>query len=616
MRIEAAAGEQFSVIALLAHPGVVEHDDLVGVHHGVEPVGDNQQRATLGKVRQRVLDRDFAFGVGCRRGFVQHQHGRVEQHRAGDAHPLLLATGQLRVFTHHRVIATRQSQDALMNVGHARSVLDLLLAGRRPAQGNVGAHTGVDQAHLLQDKTDMPVQGCRVEITQVRAAQGDTPLAGVKKAQQQARQGRLASTGAADNGGGGARFEPQVDRREHRLPVVIAVADVLQANFAAHRRVLHAGCRLFQHRGLQQGLHAAGGCHAVVQVMGEVMQQQQRPAQPGGDQGERQHLQRRHPAQRHKQAAENQHPTQHGYGRDHGIGIGHRPHQRAGETDKGAGKRIDSLAVTALGLVCASKCLEHRHAVDELHHGIVDTAHARDERLHIVLAGLDRPGEKYKETGERQDRDHCQAPVQRKQIDQRNSHGTARTPHRGVEMRGEAVQRIDIVLYRLLDLPRCPLREPAQRHTAQAPHNGQAQMMGDAVVGQVRQQLARRDQQHAKAQAGDSDQYRPPQLARLMFEVAQHCLADMGNGGQWHQGQHGADGSQHGSDDQAPTDRGQQLADRAAHLGVGRGRMRRVHDNQGSANTQKGKAGGVSQGAGAPGLAPGIRILISCMTIN
>ena len=208
-------------------------------------------------------------------------------------------------------------------------------------------------------------------------------------------------------------------------------------------------------------------------------------------------------------------------------------------------------------LVTGSKCLEHRHAIDELDHGVVDTAHAGDKRLHIVLAGLDRPGEEQKETGERQDRDNCQAPVQRKQIDQRNHNGATRSPHRRIEMRGQAVQRIDVVLYRLLDLPRCPAGKPAQWHTAQTPDNGQTQVMGDAIVGQMRKQLSGRDQQHTQAQARYSDQYRPPQLARGNLYVTQHDSGDMSNCSQRHQGQHRPNCGEHGGDDQAPTDRGQ-----------------------------------------------------------
>src|SRR5512147_2468322 len=39
-RVEAVAGEELLVVALLDDPALVHHDDQVGVAHGREPVGD------------------------------------------------------------------------------------------------------------------------------------------------------------------------------------------------------------------------------------------------------------------------------------------------------------------------------------------------------------------------------------------------------------------------------------------------------------------------------------------------------------------------------------------------------------------------------------------------
>ena len=62
--------------AALDDLALVEHDDLVGVDDGREPVRDHQRRAVAARRVERVLD--FLLGVAVeRRGrFVEHQDRR------------------------------------------------------------------------------------------------------------------------------------------------------------------------------------------------------------------------------------------------------------------------------------------------------------------------------------------------------------------------------------------------------------------------------------------------------------------------------------------------------------------------------------------------------------
>ena len=182
-RAAALLRQQLRMRAVFGDDAAVQHQDAVGVHHGVEPVRDHQQRAALREARQGVLDRDFIAGVGGGRGLVQHQHGRIQQHGAGDAHALAFAARQQGVFADHGVVAS----------GSAR-MRSWMLAVRarprsapgwpRPAQRDVVAHAGVDQAHVLQHEADATVQRRAVELPQVGAAQR---CAG-GSAQQQPRQ--------------------------------------------------------------------------------------------------------------------------------------------------------------------------------------------------------------------------------------------------------------------------------------------------------------------------------------------------------------------------------------------------------------------------------------------
>ena len=78
----------------LDHPAVVEDDDLVGVPHGREPVGDGDRGATPGQGVEGLLDGTLGLGVECAGRLVEHQDPRVAEQGAGDGEPLLLPAGE------------------------------------------------------------------------------------------------------------------------------------------------------------------------------------------------------------------------------------------------------------------------------------------------------------------------------------------------------------------------------------------------------------------------------------------------------------------------------------------------------------------------------------------
>jgi hypothetical protein len=82
-REEPALGDQRPECATLDNPAFVQHQDLVGVGHGREPVRDDECSAALAKGIQRALNLAFGFGVECAGGFIEDQDRRVLQDGAG-----------------------------------------------------------------------------------------------------------------------------------------------------------------------------------------------------------------------------------------------------------------------------------------------------------------------------------------------------------------------------------------------------------------------------------------------------------------------------------------------------------------------------------------------------
>ena len=229
--------------------------------------------------------------------------------------------------------------------------------------------------------------------------------------------------------------------------------------------------------------------------------------------------------------------------------------------------------------VCA-ECLDHRNAADEFDRRAVDASKASDEGLHIGAAGPHGAAQEQEEAGKRQQRDDRKAPIHGEQVEHGNQDRAARASHRGVEVRGQAVQGGDVVLHGLLDLARGAAGEPPQRNPRQPVRDSQAQLGSEPVVGQVGEQLTGQDQRHAGQQAygaGDGD---PPDFIprrRCRGVLAQGELRDMRDARQRRERQHRADGGAEGGESQACADGSQQQADRAGFLGRGRSRIARAH---------------------------------------
>ena len=69
---------------------LIHHRNPVSVLHRGQPVGDHQGRAALHQRRQCLLNQMLALRIQCAGGFVEQQHRRVGQQRAGNGQALTL----------------------------------------------------------------------------------------------------------------------------------------------------------------------------------------------------------------------------------------------------------------------------------------------------------------------------------------------------------------------------------------------------------------------------------------------------------------------------------------------------------------------------------------------
>ena len=107
--VQATRAEQLVVCAALDDPAGVEHDDLVRVPHGGEPVRDDQHRAVRHQPVDRLLDQPLRLRVQRARGLVENEDRGIPQQRPCDGDPLPLAAREPRAaLAQQGLVALRQ----------------------------------------------------------------------------------------------------------------------------------------------------------------------------------------------------------------------------------------------------------------------------------------------------------------------------------------------------------------------------------------------------------------------------------------------------------------------------------------------------------------------------
>jgi hypothetical protein len=214
----------------------LEHGHPVGERDRRGPVGDHERRAAAHHPAERGTDLVLLRRVDRRGRVVEDEHGRVGQDRAGDRDALALAAREREAaFAEHRVVAVGQLRDEVPCAGQPHRALDVLVVGAGPADADVLAHALAEEERFLEDQRDDAPHVVEAKRAQVVAVEQHAAVLGVVEAREQARDGALARAGRADERQGLARRDVQVEPVEHRVVALVAEADGLEANVAAHR---------------------------------------------------------------------------------------------------------------------------------------------------------------------------------------------------------------------------------------------------------------------------------------------------------------------------------------------------------------------------------------------
>ena len=141
--------------AALDDAAVVENHDRVGVLHGRQAVGNDEDRAALHQCVHAALHQKLRARVDGAGRFVKDHDGRVGDRRAGDGQQLALTLREIcAVGREHGVIAVRQAGDEIVRVGELCRRNAFLVRRIELAVADIVHDRAGKEVHVLQDNTE------------------------------------------------------------------------------------------------------------------------------------------------------------------------------------------------------------------------------------------------------------------------------------------------------------------------------------------------------------------------------------------------------------------------------------------------------------------------------
>ena len=189
LRVSTAARQQLVVRATLDDAAGIHDKDLVRVHHGRQPVSDDERGTPFRYLLEFRLDRLLGGRIERRSRLIENQDARILEDRARDRHALLLAARELQAaLADAGLVTLRQGFDEFVDVRGLRRSDHFVARGLRAAIRNVVVNRVVEQHCVLRHDADRSAQGRLFDFANIRFVNQYAPVADVVEAIQQARE--------------------------------------------------------------------------------------------------------------------------------------------------------------------------------------------------------------------------------------------------------------------------------------------------------------------------------------------------------------------------------------------------------------------------------------------
>ena len=239
---------------------MLQHQDLVRVGDGRQPVRNGQRGTMLGNTAER--GQDFLFGPAVERAcrLVQQQDRRILHQRAGNGDALFLAAGEFQSALADFGI---QPLGQALDQRHDRCRLcrgdHLFAPGAAAAIGDVVTDGVVEQHAILRDDPDLLAQTVLGNLCNILSVDQDAALLRVVEPEQQSPDRALARARRADDRNMTARRNLEAQPVQDRPVLLIPEHDIVEGNsWLADQQGRGAGSILYLGVGIDQAEHL---CH-------------------------------------------------------------------------------------------------------------------------------------------------------------------------------------------------------------------------------------------------------------------------------------------------------------------------------------------------------------------
>ncbi|MNE15034.1 hypothetical protein D3C80_1079320 [compost metagenome] len=182
----------------------------------LQPVGNDQPGTPGRPLMQGSAQGPLGLRIGRRGRLVQEHDRRAREQRAGDGQALQLAAREPYVVTSDARVALGQGHDPAVQARRPRGLANLRQARVGLVQGDVLRQGQTQRAGVLEHQRQMTLQLLAGDLANIHPAHQHLPAVDVHEPCNQPGQGAFARARRPHQRRGGARFQAQVDRRQHR----------------------------------------------------------------------------------------------------------------------------------------------------------------------------------------------------------------------------------------------------------------------------------------------------------------------------------------------------------------------------------------------------------------
>ena len=130
LTVDFIIGQQFFVGAAGVYSAVIHYNDLVGVHHRADALGNNDFCGIGDFLTEGLADQGISLGIHGTGAVVQNKDLRLAQDRTGNAQALLLPAGNIgTALLDIGIISIGEGTDEVIGLSQLAGLYQLLIRG-------------------------------------------------------------------------------------------------------------------------------------------------------------------------------------------------------------------------------------------------------------------------------------------------------------------------------------------------------------------------------------------------------------------------------------------------------------------------------------------------------